>query len=736
MKKPKSPKNELTRLEALGRYRILDTPAEPAFDELTQLVASLLDVPIALVTFVDADRQWFKSRVGLSVSETPRDISFCGHVVELDEPLIVEDATRDERFADNPLVAGPPNIKFYAGFPLRTPDGFVLGTVCAIDQRTHRMRPGDIETLEILARQAVDRLEVRLQARMMAEQAHRLSSVLNTAVDAIITIDESGVIDEINPAGERLFGYNDRELIGRNVRILMPEDLRKQHDRGMKDYLLTGHKKVIGIGRELLGKRQDGTTFPIDAVVSEMWIGDARMFTGILRDATLRKDNERRLNESLADLKESRENLLQVLNLLKVATLVTDNEGTIEFASDGFWNLSGLEAHDLKGQFLEDLFGMSDKNRQLVRSMMRLPEEKRSRLEIQLLVGKQSRRWVEIDLRDDPRDPARKIIFIYDLSDVHELRHQLGSERSEMMIGDSNAMRTLLELISKVAVGDWTVLVEGETGAGKELVARAIHAASSRREGPFIPVNCAGLTDSLLGSQLFGHIKGSFTGAISDQKGLFEAASGGTLFLDEIGDISPTLQASLLRVLQEKEITRLGESRPRKIDVRIVAATNRDLSQRVKDGHFREDLLYRIRSGRVRVPSLRERRDDIPLLVASFLARERLTSGKLVTEIAAEAQRRLVSHDWPGNVRELRAAVEYAVMRCRSNRIEVADLPPEILVAEQAPPDLAGDADERTRIVDALSRAEGNRARAARLLGVGRATLYRRLRELEIGDKE
>jgi DNA-binding NtrC family response regulator len=288
-----------------------------------------------------------------------------------------------------------------------------------------------------------------------------------------------------------------------------------------------------------------------------------------------------------------------------------------------------------------------------------------------------------------------------------------------------------------VAQGDWTVLVEGETGTGKELVAQAIHRSSARRAGPFVAVNCAGLTESIMGSQLFGHAKGAFTGAHSDQPGLFEAAAGGTLFLDEIGDVSAPIQSTLLRALQEKEVTRLGETRPRKVDVRIVAATNRDLRQRVAQGLFREDLLYRIRNARIRVPSLRERREDIPLLVAAFLAEERITAGKLVTDASPEAMAKLVRSPWPGNVRELRGAVEHAVIRCRARRIEVDDLPPDL--DEEAAPGAAGAGgpdDERTRILAALKRTGGNRLRAAKLLGMGRATLYRRLTELGIGREE
>jgi DNA-binding NtrC family response regulator len=295
-------------------------------------------------------------------------------------------------------------------------------------------------------------------------------------------------------------------------------------------------------------------------------------------------------------------------------------------------------------------------------------------------------------------------------------------------------MQQVYRHIRSVARVDSTVLIEGETGTGKELVARAIHAASHRKDKAFVAVNCAGLTESLLASQLFGHKRGAFTGAVEDHQGLFEAANGGTLLLDEIGDIPITVQNQLLRVLQEREIVRLGETRPRKIDVRLLAATHRSLSDQVASGHFRQDLFYRIRVARVAVPALRERREDIPLLAASFLAQFCAASGKPVIELSHEAVRLLMDHPWPGNVRELRSAIEFAVIRCAGAVIQPDDLPPEIVTPADLVGSIAGDPlnDEKARFLDALSRSRGNRALAARLLGISRATLYRRLADLQI----
>ncbi len=322
---------------------------------------------------------------------------------------------------------------------------------------------------------------------------------------------------------------------------------------------------------------------------------------------------------------------------------------------------------------------------------------------------------------------------------LQDLRRQLNEKGPfQDLLGKSTGMRLVYEQIRELSKVETTVLIEGETGTGKELVARAIHFASARKANPFIAVNCAGLTDSLLASQLFGHKKGAFTGAFDHQQGLFEAAHGGTLFLDEVGDVSASVQTSLLRVLQEKEVTRVGESKPRKVDVRVLTATHHNLRQDVVQGSFRADLLYRIRVARIQLPSLRNRREDIPLLVASFLGQSCAATGKPVHDISREAMHALKIYDWPGNVRELKSAIECAVISCKDTIIQVEDLPPEVVEPNVSQSLLIPSAltnapqDERGRLVAAIESAKGNRTLAARLLGISRATLYRRLAELDL----
>jgi DNA-binding NtrC family response regulator len=298
------------------------------------------------------------------------------------------------------------------------------------------------------------------------------------------------------------------------------------------------------------------------------------------------------------------------------------------------------------------------------------------------------------------------------------------------MLGTSEVMGDLFSRICDVARLDWSVLIEGETGTGKEMTAGALHAESPRATGPFVPVNCAGLSDTLLTSQLFGHRRGAFTDAVADQAGFFEAAHGGTLFLDEIADVSAGAQQALLRVLEDGIVQRVGETTGRRVDVRVVSATQRDLTTEVAAGRFRADLLYRLRAVRLALPALRDRGDDIQILANHFLKRAVAQTGRPLTGFTPGARSCLAAWRWPGNVRELRHAVEQATLACRSDQVDVGHLPSEVSDARRGPTPTP--ADERNRIIEALDLCRGNRAEAARRLGISRATLYRRFGELGI----
>jgi two-component system, NtrC family, response regulator AtoC len=375
---------------------------------------------------------------------------------------------------------------------------------------------------------------------------------------------------------------------------------------------------------------------------------------------------------------------------------------------------------------------------------------------------------------DDLTATLKRVFEHADMShEVSALRLELGKSAAERerIVGASKPMLEVFKLIGKVASADATVLITGESGTGKELVAEALHRASKRNPHPLVKVSCAALPESLLETELFGHEKGSFTGAMTMRKGRFETANKGTIFLDEIGEMTLGTQTKLLRILQEREFERIGSSVPIKIDIRVIAATNRNLSEEVEKGKFREDLYYRLNVIHVHMPPLRDRKDDIPLLVEHFLAKFRHAPNAIPTSITEEALTKLVNYDWPGNVRELENAVERAVVLARGNPITIEHLP---FGDRREARDRARLADRRTRLNDeedadledeshgagphmngagnggtfkdrvaalekelireALDRAGGNRTKAAEDLGIYRRLLYAKIKEYGLGE--
>ena len=340
------------------------------------------------------------------------------------------------------------------------------------------------------------------------------------------------------------------------------------------------------------------------------------------------------------------------------------------------------------------------------------------------------------------RDDAGRVIggaeTFRDLSAEEELRKEL-TGRFELgdMVSRSPAMRAIFDLLPQVAASESTVLVLGETGSGKELLARAIHNLSPRRDKPFVAVNCGALPDTLLESELFGYKAGAFTGADRDKPGRFARAEGGTIFLDEIGDVTPALQVRLLRVLQEKVYEPLGGSAQVRANVRVITATHRDLAARVKEGEFRQDLYYRVNVVRLELPPLRQRREDIPILVERFIARLNRVQGRRVPGMTPAALALLMAHDYPGNIRELENLIEHAFILCGDQAIEPQHLPSDF--APRIPRATSGGrfaaasrAMESQAILDALQRHGGNRLAAARDLGIHKSTFFRKIKALGI----
>lgn len=309
-------------------------------------------------------------------------------------------------------------------------------------------------------------------------------------------------------------------------------------------------------------------------------------------------------------------------------------------------------------------------------------------------------------------------------------REAQGLRRGGRLIGDSPVMREVFAMIDKVADTRASVLITGASGTGKELVARELHARSRLRHAPFLSINCGAIPANLVESELFGHERGAFTGAESRRPGLFEAAAGGVVLLDEVGELEPPVQVALLRVLQQREVVRVGASRPTRVDFRLVAATNRDLRQEVAERRFREDLYYRIRVVEVHLPDLKDRVSDIPVLADHFLSLVAAREGRKVKSFSPRALQLLAAYPWPGNVRELENVVDRAVILAPGTRIGPAALPPEMLGGEAQGDDLLSLAEvERLHIERVLERVGGNRTKAARILGVDRSSLWRKLKE-------
>ncbi|MGD9384863.1 MAG: sigma 54-interacting transcriptional regulator [Desulfobacterales bacterium] len=340
---------------------------------------------------------------------------------------------------------------------------------------------------------------------------------------------------------------------------------------------------------------------------------------------------------------------------------------------------------------------------------------------------------------------------VTDITELKKARHKaedanrrLGEiHKFDNIIGKSRAMQHLFLAIKAAIPSEATILLQGESGTGKELVAGAIHYNSDRYKMPFVTVSCSALSESLLESELFGHVKGAFTGAVRDRVGRFEEADGGTIFLDEIGEISPFIQVKLLRVLQEREIERVGDSKKCKIDIRIIAATNKDLYDLVKRGHFREDLYYRLKVFPIYIPPLRKRKEDIPLLTSHFITDQNKKTGKKINGVSQSAMRILMDYTWPGNVRELENAIEHAFVLCNDEHIDIFDLPVEIRQIEYHPPE-PSPVDRpspslsprkklsREKLLELLNECDWNKAEVARRVGLSRTAIWKYMKKWDI----
>lgn len=559
--------------------------------------------------------------------------------------------------------------------------------------------------------------------------AQELSSDAFTILDAVR--DEHGTIIDFrwvyaNPAAGRFLRQSPEKLVGQRLLDVFPM-------HATKGDLFALYVKVVETGQP------HDTEMPYNAEGIRGWFRNmaVKLGDGIalsFRNITGPKRAESRETALFASQQKSREDLLSLLNHVGEGIIMTDRNGCVTFANQSCVCFLGDRLESVYGRRWTDVYPCTPEDKAALQKMIELPADERINIPVRMRT-KQGRAYVtEVRVLDDLRNSGRNMFFFQDQTEVHDprvLQEQNGTFHG--MVGKSQSMQVVYRQIRKLGAVDSTVLIEGETGTGKERVAHAIHAIGARSGKPFLAVNCAGLTESLIASQLFGHKRGAFTGAIADHLGVFEAANGGTVLLDEIGDLPLNMQTTLLRILQEREVTRLGESTARQVDVRVIAATNQNLGQLVKAGRFRRDLLYRIRVARIGLPPLRQNREDIPLLVSAFISqmRQRLKTSAIV--VSDKAMERLLRHDWPGNVRELQNAIEVGCIGCRNGVIRPEDLPPEVqdLQSESPPITAHSEGEGKHEVLAAIQAVGGSRTAAARLLGISRATLYRRLQEIQ-----
>ncbi len=469
---------------------------------------------------------------------------------------------------------------------------------------------------------------------------------------------------------------------------------------------------------------------------------------------------EQDLNNKRRQLAESHQRLEAVLDAAGDAMVMFDPDGRVVFANRGYQQLVDLRQNEMKAispvelsARFEERFrepGLPEVEGKFVfMSGENLVEEIAS----DQLPGKRLFYRSDAPVHDDRQGEIGRLMVLRDVSseiEVERMRAEVLRLRTELettysfagMVGASSQMRRVYELIQQVADSDITVLIRGESGTGKEMVAKSFHFNSVRRKRPFVTVNCAALPETLIESELFGHEKGAFTGADNRRTGAFERADGGTIFLDEVGEMNPSAQAKLLRVLQEREIQPVGASATRSINVRVIAATNTNLEDALQSGSFRQDLYYRLAVFPIEIPPLRERREDIPVLANHFLKKYAERADRSIGGLSNAAVRTLLQYAWPGNVRELENAIERAVLLETTAVLQVNNLPPELLPLSD-PEDALDSAGilpletvERQALVHALKASRNNVARAARGLGINRATLYRKLKKYGLRSEQ
>ncbi len=569
---------------------------------------------------------------------------------------------------------------------------------------------------------------VSVNRRTSLENAlEKYKTIIDDVEDVLAEVDLRGNILSVNNnANLKIWGAPREQTIGTNYRCYV--------DKAYHQIVSDAYRQIYSTGRP--GKvtyeiiRTDGQRRFVEDSVSLMInsAGNPTGFRVVSRDVTDRKRTEQQLAEHRMCLET-------IFTSVKDAIITVDTEMRVLEANKSTENICGIRLSGIRGRSFPECVGPCNASCcEVIRMTLSNKTTIRDyRVNCGLAGRDQMVNITSSPLLNSEGDFLGAVLVIRDVTLLKSMEREL-RERNQFhnIIGQSKKMRAIYALVESLADLDTTVLITGESGTGKELVARALHYGGRRAFKPFVAVNCSALTESLLESELFGHVKGAFTGATREREGRFQAASSGTILLDEIGDLSPLIQLKLLRVLQEKIFERVGDSKQHKANVRIITCTNRELKERVRSGEMREDLYYRLKVVEIALPPLRERLEDIPLLVEHFRKTFNEKLNKQVERVSQDVLGSFMECKWPGNVRELEHIMEHAFVLCQGDEISLDDLPLEFRESIRSNP-LSGKAlsentpSDSEAITNALTQARGNKAKAARLLGISRQTIYRKI---------
>jgi PAS domain S-box-containing protein len=616
---------------------------------------------------------------------------------------------RSEVFQDRPI------------FRVFKKDGTIIWVHMGGSTTIYRGKPANVGHL-------MDVTPFKEKEKSLHDSLEKYQTIINEIEDGVAEVDLKGIITFTNNCASRIWGHTVEEGPGRSYRSYVDKETAKTVYKAYHEVFRTGipGKNIV---YEIM--RKDGRRRVVEDSVSLIRNAEG-MITGfrtVSRDITDRRETEK-------ELAEHRSRLEAIFASVKDGIVTVDPELRIIEANKSTEDICGIAVKEIAGKTFSQCLNQCSKScSEVLRQTL---EKKMTIKEYRIECGHQQRHQQTVSVTSSPlQDPEGKfmgaVLVIRDITLLRDLEREL-RERNQFqsIIGRSKKMQDIYRLLEDLANLETTVLITGESGTGKELVARALHYSGERAFQPFVTVNCSALAESLLESELFGHVKGAFTGAIKDKQGRFQAANGGTILLDEIGDISPLIQLKLLRVLQEKVIERVGESTPQKVDVRVIACTNKDLKEKVKRGEFRQDLYYRLKVVEVPLPPLWDRLEDLPLLVDHFCRSFNERFKKNIEGISSEVLSRFMNYPWPGNVRELEHVMEHAFVLCHGPVITHEHLPSEIGNSEKTEKITiskthAKEPKQAQEILDALNKTDWNKAKAARILGIGRRTIYRKI---------